>query len=423
MKYNCTFYLDKEKNDLCPINAAITYGGDRLRYFTGIRIKKENFISQKTELGTTQNAKKNSQGFEGKNPIKYNVINNRMTRINLELSNYFHGLQGTPSKADIQKLLDKVCGKNGVQTVVENESLWNAFEKYKNESDTTALSKKQINSLINHFKNFGIDKNIELSFDNITGETIAEFEKWLKNGSRGRNYISVLLKKLHRFFTWSIKEQRMRNQKITIIDPFINFTITPEIYGTPIILQKSERDILYSYKFEKKSLCKVRDIFVFQCYCGARISDLLKLKKSNLQDNILRYVPMKTSKKNMETVEIPLNSKAIEILKKYNDPEGYLLPRISDVKINKHLKSVFKEAGLNRSVGKFNSNTGEVEFVPLYSLATTHLARRTFAGLLYAAGEKDDVIGSMTGHSENSKAFKRYRTVDLDLKIKAIENQ
>jgi hypothetical protein len=132
---------------------------------------------------------------------------------------------------------------------------------------------------------------------------------------------------------------------------------------------------------------------------------------------------MKTSKKSMETVSIPLNEKAIDILKRYNDPEGYLLPRMSDVEVNRTLKSVFKIAELNRTVEHLNPLTGQIDFVPLHEVASSHLARRCFVGLLYADGEKDDVIASMSGHSENSKAFSRYKKVDMNQKINAIKNQ
>jgi len=285
------------------------------------------------------------------------------------------------------------------------------------------LSRKQIKSLITHFKDFESTLNTSFTFSSITGETITAFEKWMKDGTRGRNYICVVLKRLQRFFSWAITDQKRRNLEVTIKNPFTDFIITPEIYGTPIVMQKKERDLLFDFQFDSDRLKKVRDIFIFQCYCGARVSDLMKLTTNNLHGDTLRYVPTKTSKENLKTVEIPLNKKALEILKRYKEPEGYLLPRMTDVEINRTLKTVFETAELDRLVEHLNPKTETIEFVPLHKVATTHLARRTFAGLMYASGQKDDVIASMTGHSENSKAFTRYRTVDMSLKRKATKNQ
>ena len=423
MKYSCTFYLDKEKNSFCPINVSVTYAGTRLRYYIGFRIKKDNFSSLNNEYGTVQNVKKNSIGLEGKTQVKYNAINQRFEKISLELSNIFQNTKEVPDKKAIIERLNNVCGKVETEKEVIIDSFWTTFERYKDTTDVSPLSRKQIKSVIKHFKDFESSLNVPLTFDNITGETITAFEKWLKDGTRGRNYVSVVLKKLQRFFSWAITDQKQRNEESTIKNPFVDFKITPELYGTPIILQKKERDLLFDFVFDNDRYKKVRDIFIFQCYCGARVSDLMRLTKNNLHGDILRYVPQKTARENMKTVEIPLNKKAIQILKRYDDPEGYLLPRMSDVEINRTLKKVFEEAKLARLVEHLNPLTENVEFIPLHKVASTHLARRTFAGLMYAAGQKDDVIASMTGHSENSKAFTRYRAIDMDLKKKATKNQ
>lgn len=423
MKYSCTFYLDKEKNGFCPINISITYSGIRLRYYIGYRIKKENFVSIRDEYGTSQQVKKNSIGLEGKTSIKYNAINDRFKEISVELSNLFQIAKEAPDKNLIIEKLNWVCNKVEAEKEVVADTFWQTFDRYKDTTDVSPLSRKQIKSVIKHFKDFESSLNIDLTFDQITGETLTAFEKWLKDGTRGRNYVCVVMKKLQRFFSWAITDQKQRNVEVTIKNPFTDFTITPELYGTPIVMQKKERDLLFDFAFDNDRYKKVRDIFIFQCYCGARVSDLMRLTSNNLHGDTLRYVPIKTVKESMRTVEIPLNKKALQILKRHNDPEGYLLPRMTDVEINRTLKKVFETAKLDRLVEHLNPKSETIEFIPLHKVATTHLARRTFAGLMYAAGQKDDVIASMTGHSENSKAFTRYRTVDLNLKKKATKNQ
>lgn len=415
MKYNCTFYLDKEKNGYCPINVCITYAGNRLRYFTGIRLKAENFIKDEQE------AKKNSIGLEGKIKVKYNIVNSRINEIKVEIAKIFEPAKSEPHRKFIVDQLNEVCSK--VKSKKEVETFWQTFERYIETTDVAPLSRKQIKSTCSHFKAFEASKKVKYTFDGINGETITAFEKWLKNGTRGRNHVAGILKRLKRFFLWAIKDQKQRNLEVTIQNPFSDFSIEPELYGSPIILQKNERDLLYDLPLENERLQKVRDIFVFQCYCGARISDLLSLKIVNLQEGVLRFTPQKTSNKTMTEVEIPLHEKAIEILKRHNDTEGYLLPHISDVEINRSLKVLFQEAKLNRPVQHLNPKTGNNEYLPLSELATTHLARRTFSGLMYNAGEKDSVIGAMTGHSENSTSFKRYRKVGMDLLKKATKNQ
>jgi len=266
MKYSCTFYLDKEKNGFCPINASVTFAGDRLRYYIGYRIQKEKFVSFVDEFGTRYQAKKNSIGLEGKTPVKYNAINDRLQAINVELSNILQSAKDIPDKKLIIEKLNSVCNKVESEKVVIVDSFWSTSERYLNETDVTPLSRKQLKSSLKHLKSFEDTLLLKFTFDNFTAETLTAFDKWLNDGTRGRNSISSILKRVQRFFSWSIKEQKMKNDGINIFNPFTDFTLKPEIYGTPIILEKKERDLLYDFAFDNDRMKKVRDIFIFQCY-------------------------------------------------------------------------------------------------------------------------------------------------------------
>lgn len=139
---------------------------------------------------------------------------------------------------------------------------------------------------------------------------------------------------------------------------------------------------------------------------------------------MLRYVPSKTRGERLEEVDVKLNDTGKEILAKYANIKELgerLLPVISDQRYNDYLKELFKKAGLNRIVMKMNPTTGVMEPKHLYEVASSHMARRTFVGVLYCAGVKDDVIGSMSGHKEGSNSFKRYRKVTDALKENAID--
>ena len=49
-------------------------------------------------------------------------------------------------------------------------------------------------------------------------------------------------------------------------------------------------------------------------------------------------------------------------------------------------------------------------------IASSHLARRTFIGNLYKKVKDPNLVGSLSGHKEGSKAFARYRDIDEDMK-------
>ena len=53
--------------------------------------------------------------------------------------------------------------------------------------------------------------------------------------------------------------------------------------------------------------------------------------------------------------------------------------------------------------------------------ASSHMARRTFCGNLYKRVKDPNIVASMSGHKEGSKAFARYREIDKDIKRDALK--
>ena len=51
----------------------------------------------------------------------------------------------------------------------------------------------------------------------------------------------------------------------------------------------------------------------------------------------------------------------------------------------------------------------------------THMARRTFIGNIYTQVKDPNLVASLTGHVEGSKAFSRYRDIDTDIKRELVK--
>ena len=56
--------------------------------------------------------------------------------------------------------------------------------------------------------------------------------------------------------------------------------------------------------------------------------------------------------------------------------------------------------------------TSSYELVPIDTVASSHLARRTFIGNAYFKVSDPNLIGKMSGHVDGSRAFKRYRNIE-----------
>lgn len=201
-------------------------------------------------------------------------------------------------------------------------------------------------------------------------------------------------------------------------DPFLRYSIGSPVYGTPYYITVEERNALYNFDLSSRpGLAVQRDIFVFQCLVGCRVSDLLKMTRENLVAGGIEYVPSKTKDERGDTVRVPLNSIAAEIVERYADPvRAALLPFVSPQKYNDAIKEAFTLAGLTRPVTILDPMTRKEVQRPLNEIASSHLARRTFVGNLYKQVKDPNLIAKLSGHCEGSRAFARYRDIDEDMR-------
>ncbi|MDI9604842.1 MAG: tyrosine-type recombinase/integrase [Bacteroidota bacterium] len=286
------------------------------------------------------------------------------------------------------------------------------------------------------------DHDFKLEVGKLNGKDVKAFDEFLKKEHaiqddypriyeqiketrrvkpRGNNARVNILNRLRMFYRYCVK------QKITANNPFDEYKVNNAVYGTPYFITLDELDHLYHADLSNHPETAVqRDIFVFQSLIGCRVSDLSKLTRSNVKGDFLEYVQQKTRTKEPKTVRVPLAGRAKELVEKYQSDDNRLFPFISDQKYNKQIKKAFKLAGLTRLVTVLNPTTGEEEQRPLNEIASSHLARRTFIGNLYSKVQDPNLIASMSGHEEGSRAFSRYRKIDDELKqeiIKLLENQ
>lgn len=235
---------------------------------------------------------------------------------------------------------------------------------------------------------------------------------------KGDNTIINIFACLRTFFHWAIEEG------LTTNNPFVKYKgKTTEHYGTPYYITLEERDRIADFDLSaNKSLAVQRDIFIFHCCIGCRISDLMRLTPANIINDAVEYIASKTKGERPNVIRVPLTQRAKDILERYKgeDSEGRILPFISSQKYNVAIKKIFKECGITRIVTILNPTTGEEEQRPINEIASSHLARRTFVGNLYKKVKGPNLVGALSGHKEGSRAFSRYRDIDDDMKKELI---
>ena len=232
--------------------------------------------------------------------------------------------------------------------------------------------------------------------------------------------IAYMIRHLRTIHHWCIKQGYTTNKscdQVSNPDPTL---------GTPIYITLEERDKIYNADLSKHcmSIQMARDFFMFQSLIGCRVGDLRKMTYDNIHDGVLTYIPHKTMGRQGNTVDVPLNSKAKEILTR-NYSDGHLLfphhaVTTNTAALNKEIKRLFTICGITRMVTVRNPVTGADEQKPINEIASSHMARRTFIGNLYKKVKDPELICSMTGHTKGSRSFTRYREIDEDIKIELV---
>ena len=180
---------------------------------------------------------------------------------------------------------------------------------------------------------------------------------------------------------------RAMNEDIILKNPYHQFRLKDA---------KTHRDYLTLDELEKlknhdlngnQSLERVRDVFLFSCYTGLRFTDASALEMENLitDDDGVKLIKIRMQK-TKDFIQIPLINEALEIIQKYNDhPDrevlGYVLPRITNQKVNTYLKEIATLAGIQKTI-------------------THHVGRHTFATWALNRGIPIEVVQKLLGHTD-----------------------
>lgn len=79
------------------------------------------------------------------------------------------------------------------------------------------------------------------------------------------------------------------------------------------------------------------------------------------------------------------------------------MPFISEQKYNDAIKKIFKLAGVDRIVTILDPLTHNEIKRPIYEVASSHLARRTFIGNIYKKVKDPNLVSALSGHKEEAK--------------------
>lgn len=238
----------------------------------------------------------------------------------------------------------------------------------------------------------------DLMLADIDYKFLSEFEnhmlKPIFDGGLGNipNTVCKTMKMLRALILIAIKNDDFlkeaypfKDYKIKHVDP----VLTTRDYLEPEDLLKVEQ-LLSPEKIGDLSEGEIKATkrFLFACYTGLRFSDVNSLSRSNhifgkfiqnpnTKEMVYRYyIELKMSKTD-HSVFIPLIDKALELINETKNDQVF--DKISNQKINKHLKSINKKAGLNKKL-------------------SFHVARHSFATICFLYSIPEKVGQKLLGH-------------------------
>lgn len=264
-------------------------------------------------------------------------------------------------------------------------------------------TKGQHNLLVKYLSQY----NQALPFSKITYQYLVNFQLYLMQLTSERhkplhtNYIALLFRIFRGYVTEAIKEGYMNK------DPFLSFKIKKEatntIYLTPDELAAFE-SVMVIGKYPNEQI--VKDVFLFSCFTGLRISDALGAKANHIikTNEGLRLIkkPKKTKKKHM-IVDLPLyllfEGKPQKIITPYLEdkkPDDNVFPGMTDKTYNDWIRKLRTRAGINKHF-------------------TSHTARHTF-GMFMVQLYPISAVSKMMGHASvaTTEVYARMKTSTID---------
>jgi len=384
------FYIEKRKDDSgillrekCPVFMSVTFEGNRVILGTGIKTDINTWDPDQQRINQTF---PDSKGYNS----WLSILQETAERAMHALKSSDQAVNGENFRSLFQALKPKYSSgffDIFFQFLEAGMPRW---------SNSTYRKVRSVYKLLREYED---RTNLRISFGAMDSKFLGSFvafcsEKGYKDST---TYKAVNI--LVWFLNWA------SDQGFNVYREYRQF------YKQMQPLQQVQRPMV-ALKWEelirlKKHTCdtrrkeRARDLFSFMCFSGLRFTELQRLKKEDINaDEVL------VRKNGKRVRRIPLNKYGREIYRSYEN-KYYLnnaaFPSMSIMTMNKYLKMMGKEAGLNRLVPSYS---GGGERVALFTRLTSGLAVNTFVANAVELEVPAEIIAVFTGVRHDSRVHR-----------------
>ncbi len=357
MNYNFFLKNEPDKNGFCPIYINVRINSKRARFPVDIKIKSENWDKEKRMVFGIPEAQDYNLILKQIDSQITNIkIQHRLSEIPLTMENFSEQLKNAPPGYDLVQFFHHVIS---IQDLSESSKI-----KHK--------------GIINKLK----ESKLSALFADINLMWFDKYRAYLKaignNSSTINTNVSIIKKYLKIAKDYGIKIYvNLDNVKVGTTA------------GRIVWLKETEIEKLEDFYFSKfipDHLKLSLGYFLFSCYTGLRISDVLVRNRNDFKTEILEFISIKTKTRQL----IGISDKCRKII---DENEFLFVETKTENNINLQLKTVANRCGIKKNLH-------------------FHVARHSFATNYLLKGGKVENLQKLLGHSKISTTMKYVHIID-----------
>lgn len=259
-------------------------------------------------------------------------------------------------------------------------------------SEYTIRTFRKFKEVFKHVKDFLRDsyKISDISFKKLDFKFIQDFQEYLLIKKKHKPItINKIIQRVNQIVLLAVKYKYIQEH------PFKGYKPLKEVKQL-VFLTEEEVKTLENFQFAQERLERVRDYYLFSVYTGLAYNEAFGLKEEHIIKGFdgqlwIKMIRQKTQRE----INIPLLPQALKIIQKYHiaEDQEYILPTISNQKMNSYLKEVAEIVGIKKNL-------------------THHTARKTFAStILLYNNVPIEIVSKLLGHGNISITQKSYAQV------------
>jgi len=407
-----TFTINRHRERAsAPILMLVSHRGTQYRKYIGISVPVRYWSAAKHCARTTAD-------FDGSD------INVQLSRWRTAAENTlakFRGAEQAPAEAEFLGWLAAEYGDILRRTVSTETTMADYLEKVyipRYSRVRTEETVKKYRTALNKLRGFEAGTSSVIRWKDVDMDFYSRFEKWFYGQGYSANYFGSVIKIIKQCYAEARDVDRQHDGSGTSQRGFR--TVSEQ--GAAVYLTTEELKMIESCDLSPERLMKefgdqrpenrqrnalaldrARKLFLIGCYTGLRVSDFSRLERTNFSGDRLRLRTRKTG----SDIVIPVHPVVRRIL----DGGFSFSDRISDQKMNVHIKEVCRLAGIDGPVTIYRSSAGKsvAETRAKYQLISNHTARRSFATNAAKAGVPMVVIMKILGMSRETTLVRYLR--------------